>query len=106
VKVLDLVGQGWKVPVRGCPLLLTGGLLDEQLPFPVAQRCRVLEILGVDGGLLIAADLRDLLVEDAHVRSCTHAILNHLAKFGTAPDGRLFDGVRGGELPTITYRRA
>jgi integrase len=24
----------------------------------------------------------------------------------TAPDGRLFGGVRGGELPTITYRRA
>lgn len=30
----------------------------------------------------------------------------HLAEFGTAPDGRLFGGVRGGELPTITYRRA
>ena len=26
--------------------------------------------------------------------------------FGTAPDGRLFGGVRGGDLPTITYRRA
>jgi integrase len=31
---------------------------------------------------------------------------NHIAEFGTAPDGRLFNGVRGGELPTITYRRA
>jgi integrase len=31
---------------------------------------------------------------------------DHLAKFGIAPDGRLFSGVRGGELPTITYRRA
>jgi hypothetical protein len=31
--------------------------------------------------------------------------LGHLGKFGTAPDGRLFGGVRGGELPTITYRR-
>jgi integrase len=30
----------------------------------------------------------------------------HLEEFGTAPDGRLFNGVRGGELPTITYRRA
>jgi integrase len=30
----------------------------------------------------------------------------HLEEFGTAPDGRLFTGVRGGELPTITYRRA
>ena len=31
---------------------------------------------------------------------------DHLANFATASDGRLFDGVRGGELPTITYRRA
>jgi integrase len=30
----------------------------------------------------------------------------HLGQFGTASDGRLFTGVRGGELPTITYRRA
>jgi integrase len=31
---------------------------------------------------------------------------DHLAEFGTSLDGRLFSGVRGGELPTITYRRA
>lgn len=36
----------------------------------------------------------------------TRILRNHLAEFGTAPDGRLFTGVRGGELPTITYRRA
>jgi len=36
----------------------------------------------------------------------TRLLREHLAKFGTAPDGRLFRGVRGGELPTITYRRA
>ena len=36
----------------------------------------------------------------------TALLLHHLAQFGTAPDGRLFSGVRGGELPTITYRRA
>ena len=30
----------------------------------------------------------------------------HLKEFGTAPDGSLFTGIRGGELPTITYRRA
>ncbi|WP_019630217.1 tyrosine-type recombinase/integrase [Actinomadura atramentaria] len=30
----------------------------------------------------------------------------HLAEFGDGPDGRLFYGVRGGELPAITYRRA
>ena len=31
---------------------------------------------------------------------------DHLAQFGTPPDGRLFSGVRGGELATVTYRRA
>jgi integrase len=37
----------------------------------------------------------------------TRLLREHLSKFGTAPDGRLFSGVRsGGELPTITYRRA
>jgi hypothetical protein len=36
----------------------------------------------------------------------TALLRDHLAQFGTAPDGRLFSGVRGGELPTITYRRA
>jgi integrase len=36
----------------------------------------------------------------------TRLLREQLDKFGTAPDGRLFGGVRGGELPTITYRRA
>ena len=36
----------------------------------------------------------------------TRLLREHLVKFDTAPDGRLFGGVRGGELPTITYRRA
>ena len=31
---------------------------------------------------------------------------DHLAQVGTASGSRLFGGVRGGELPTITYRRA
>jgi integrase len=31
---------------------------------------------------------------------------DHLAQFGTPPDGRLFSGVRGGELATVTYRGA
>jgi integrase len=29
----------------------------------------------------------------------------HIAKFGTAPDGRLFTGERGEGLPKITYLR-
>jgi integrase len=36
----------------------------------------------------------------------TRLLRDHLAQFGTAPDGRLFGGVRADELPTITYRRA
>jgi integrase len=36
----------------------------------------------------------------------TELLRDHLASFDIAPDARLFGGVRGGELPTITYRRA
>lgn len=36
----------------------------------------------------------------------TRLLRHHLGQFGVAPGGRLFGGVRGGELPTITYRRA
>jgi integrase len=36
----------------------------------------------------------------------TRILCDHVQQFGMAPDGRLFNGVRGGELPTITYRRA
>jgi integrase len=36
----------------------------------------------------------------------TRLLREHLDKFGTASDGHLFGGVRGGDLPTITYRRA
>jgi integrase len=36
----------------------------------------------------------------------TRLLRDHLTSFGPADDGRLFAGVRGGELPTITYRRA
>jgi integrase len=30
----------------------------------------------------------------------------HIEQFGYSPAGQLFTGIRGGELPTITYRRA
>jgi len=36
----------------------------------------------------------------------TRLFRDHLTSFGPTGDGRLFVGVRGGELPTITYRRA
>jgi integrase len=35
----------------------------------------------------------------------TRILRAHLTEIGTNPDGRLFVGVRGGELPGITYRR-
>jgi integrase len=36
----------------------------------------------------------------------TRLLRQHLVNFAMEPDGRLFGGVRGGELPPITYRRA
>ena len=36
----------------------------------------------------------------------TRLLRDHIAQFATTADGRLFSGVRGGELPTVTYRRA
>jgi integrase len=36
----------------------------------------------------------------------TRLLREHLATFDPAADGRLFAGVRGGDLPTVTYRRA
>jgi integrase len=36
----------------------------------------------------------------------TRILRDHLRDFGTAPGGRVFTGVQGGELPSITYRRA
>jgi integrase len=36
----------------------------------------------------------------------TRLLRDHLAQFEPSDDGHLFAGVRGGELPTITYRRA
>ena len=47
----------------------------------------------------------DSRVVPAHPELIT-ILRDHLGQFGTALDGRLFSGVRGGELPTITYRRA
>jgi hypothetical protein len=37
-ELAELLGQGRQVRVRGHPLLLAGGLLGKQFPFPVAQR--------------------------------------------------------------------
>jgi integrase len=36
----------------------------------------------------------------------TRLLRSHLRDFGTGPDGRVFSGIRGDELASITYRRA
>jgi integrase len=36
----------------------------------------------------------------------TRLLRSHLEKFGTGPGGRVFSGIYGGELASITYRRA
>jgi hypothetical protein len=36
----------------------------------------------------------------------TALLHQHLADFGTGPDGRLFPGERAAELPKLTYMRA
>ena len=38
--------------------------------------------------------------------SLTRYFHQHIAEFGTAPDGRLFRGERGGDLPESVYGRA
>src|SRR5215470_3683290 len=69
---LDLIAQRRK----GCPFPLAGGFVVEQLPFPVAQHRRGLEVLGVGGALLVAADLGDLPLELAQARGGAHALLD------------------------------
>jgi hypothetical protein len=57
-EAVDLLGQRRQVRVSGQPLVLAGGLVGEQLPFPVSQRRGLLEVLGVDGRLLVLAPQR------------------------------------------------
>jgi integrase len=61
--------------------------------------------LSRDNVIMPTHDRPDSRVVPTHPE-LTRLLREHLDKFGTAPDGRLFGGVRGGELPTITYRRA
>jgi hypothetical protein len=70
---LDLIAQGRE----GCPLLQASGFVTEQLLFLVAKHRRVLEVLGVDGTLLVAADLGDLLVELCQVRRGADTLFQH-----------------------------
>lgn len=66
------VDLGDDVHVASLPLLLPLGLRRQQLLLLVAERRCLLEVLGVDGRLLVAADARDLLVELAEVRRRGH----------------------------------
>ena len=73
----EFLGQRRKIQVRGCPFVLTGGLLRGQLPFPVAQRRRILVILGFGGGFPAGAGLLDLTVQLGHVWPSTHPMLDY-----------------------------
>ena len=70
---LDLIAQGRE----GCPLLQVSGFVADQLLFPVAKHRRVLEVLGIDGALLVATDLGDLLVELGQVWRGAYALFQH-----------------------------
>jgi len=59
---LFLVHLGEDVHLARLPLALARGLLLEQVALVVAQPRRSLEVLGVDGRLLLHPDLGDLLV--------------------------------------------
>ena len=64
------LGDG--VHVAGLPLLLPGVLLPGQLLLGAAQGGGLLEVLGVDGRLLLPAEVSDLLVELAQARRGGH----------------------------------
>jgi integrase len=62
-----------------------------------------------DGGLREERALKHRAEGETRTVPCppplTKLFRAHLAEFGTGSEGRLFTGVRGGELPNITYRR-
>src|SRR6266851_1309395 len=74
------------VHVAGLPLLLPGVLLRDQLLLVVPQRGGLLEVLGVDGRLLLPPHLGDFLVVLAQVRRRGHPADAH-------PRPRLIDQV-------------
>ena len=72
-----LVDLGRGVHVAGLPLLLPRVLLVDQLLLGVTQRGGLLEVLGVDGRLLLAPDVCDALVEVTQVRRRGHPADTH-----------------------------
>src|SRR6478736_5400330 len=67
-----LVDLGHDIHVARLPLGLTGGLLLAQALLVVADARGALEVLAVDGRLLLAHERGDLLVELAQVRRSRH----------------------------------
>ncbi|MFI0451221.1 tyrosine-type recombinase/integrase [Actinomadura sp. 6N118] len=63
-----------------------------------------------DGALREERSLKHRAEDETRPVPCTpeltRILRKHLAQFSSGPDGRVFYGVRGGELPNITYRRA
>ena len=68
---VEFVGQGCKVWVGAGPLLLAGGFVGEQLPFPVPQRRCALIVLLASGSFFAPAGLPDLLVKVVCLRPGT-----------------------------------
>ena len=95
--------EGWRQAVeRGLPHRRTG----RQLP----QRPDAGSEWTDDGSPRERRQLKHRAEGDSRIvpthPELTRLLRDHLDNIGTAPDGRLFGGVRAGELPTITYRRA
>src|SRR5690349_18158126 len=77
-ELTGLLGQVLLRRVPGGPLLLPCGLSGQQLLLPVAQRDGPLEVLGIDGRLLLGAGCLDLLIQVTGVKSDPGPRLGHL----------------------------
>ena len=75
-ELLASLGQFRQRRVPGGPLLSPRGLVGQQLLLPVAQRGGLIEVLGIDGSLLLDADCPDLLIQVTGVGPDSDPLLN------------------------------
>jgi hypothetical protein len=75
-ELLASLGQLRQRRVPAGPLLSPRGLVGQQLLLPVAQRGGLIEVLGIDGRLLLGAGCLDLLVQVTGVGSDPDPLLN------------------------------
>ena len=71
-----LLGQVRRCRVRGGPQLLSRGLVGQQFRLPEAQRDGLVEVLGIDGRLLLGAGDLDLLIQVTGVGPDPDPLLN------------------------------